>query len=112
MSAITSHVLDTSLGTPARNVGVTLVRLDAYDAAEVIGEGRTDTDGRVKDLVEGPVAAGRYGLTFDTGAYFMETRRDTFYPLVTVLFEIKDPLQHYHIPLLISPFGYSTYRGS
>ena len=114
MSAITTHILDTSLGAPAANVGVMLEQVDAYGATLVVGQSRTDADGRARDLLaEGvPLEAGRYRLTFDVGAYFMATRREAFYPDVVITFEVRDPAQHYHVPLLISPFGYSTYRGS
>jgi 5-hydroxyisourate hydrolase len=114
VSLITTHVLDTSLGAPGANVGVTLEQVDAYGATQVIGQSRTDADGRVRDLLaEGAVLeAGRYRLTFDVGAYFTATRREAFYPDVTITFEVRDATQHYHVPLLVSPFGYSTYRGS
>ena len=111
---ITTHVLDTSLGKPAGNVGVTLEQLDAYGAGHPIGQARTDGDGRVRDLVSAndPLEAGRYRLTFEVGAYFTETRRESFYPVVSITFEVRDATQHFHVPLLVSPFGYSTYRGS
>lgn len=111
---ITTHVLDTSLGAPAANIGVTLEQLDAYGAGHVIGQARTDADGRARDLLAAGsvVEAARYRLTFDVGAYFTATRRETFYPTVTVTFEVRDASQHFHVPLLLSPFGYSTYRGS
>ena len=111
---ITTHVLDTSIGKPAPNVGVALERLDAYGEGSVVGEARTDTDGRARDLVPAGYAlqAGRYRLSFDTGAYYTMTRRETFFPIVNITFDITDAAQHYHVPLLVSPFGYSTYRGS
>jgi 5-hydroxyisourate hydrolase len=114
MSQITTHVLDTSLGRAAANVAVTLEIVDAYGAAHPLGYARTDADGRVHDLLagDGALEAGRYRLTFDVGAYFTETRRETFYPQVIVMFELRDARQHYHIPLLVSPYGYATYRGS
>ena len=114
MSSITTHILDTSLGKPAANVGVTLEQVDAYGATQVLGQSRTDGDGRVRDLLADGSAleAGRYRLTFDVGAYFTATRRETFYPDVVITFEVRDAAQHYHVPLLVSPFGYSTYRGS
>ena len=114
MSSITTHILDTSLGKPAANVGVTLEQVDAYGATQVIGQSRTDQDGRARDLLAEGVAleAGRYRLTFDVGAYFTATRRETFYPDVVITFDVRDANQHYHVPLLVSPFGYSTYRGS
>jgi 5-hydroxyisourate hydrolase len=95
-------------------VGVTLEQVDAYGATQMLGQGRTDKDGRLRDLLsEGAtLEAGRYRLTFDVGAYFTATRRETFYPDVTITFDVRDAGQHYHVPLLVSPFGYSTYRGS
>lgn len=114
MSSITTHVLDTSLGTPAPNVAVTLEILDGYGAAHPLGHARTDADGRVRDLVpaESLLEPGRYRLTFDVGAYFTASRRETFFPQVMITFELRDATQHYHVPLLVSPYGYSTYRGS
>lgn len=111
---ITTHVLDTSLGKPAANVAVALERVDAYGEGSVVGESRTDADGRARDLVPAGsmLAGGRYRLSFDTGAYFTTTRRETFYPIVSITFAVADASQHYHVPLLISPFGYTTYRGS
>jgi 5-hydroxyisourate hydrolase len=111
---ITTHVLDTSLGKPAANVAIALERVDPYGEGSVIGESRTDTDGRARDLLPADhrPEAGRYRLSFDTGTYFTTTRRETFYPVVTITFEIRDATQHYHVPLLVSPYGYSTYRGS
>lgn len=107
-------MLDTALGKPAANVGVTLEQLDAYGAAHVIGQARTDADGRVRDLLksEAGLEPARYRLTFDVGGYFTATRRESFYPSVTVTFEVRDATQHFHVPLLLSPYGYSTYRGS
>jgi 5-hydroxyisourate hydrolase len=112
--SITTHVLDTALGKPAANVGVTLEQFDNYDQVRVIGEARTDKDGRARELMgsDTPLQSGRYRLTFDTGTYFLATQRETFYPAVTVTFEVRDATQHYHVPLLVSPYGYSTYRGS
>jgi 5-hydroxyisourate hydrolase len=111
---ITTHVLDTSLGMPAANVAVALEWIDAYGESSLLGESRTDADGRARDLLTAShiLKAGRYRLSFDTGAYFTTTRRETFYPMVTITFEIRDATQHYHVPLLVSPYGYSTYRGS
>ena len=111
---ITTHVLDVSLGQPAANVGVTLEQLDAYGQSRVIGEARTDEDGRARELVgaDHTGEAGRYRLTFDVGAYFTATRRETFYPHVSVTFDVRDATQHFHVPLLMSPYGYTTYRGS
>ena len=108
MSAITTHILDTSLGKPAPNVAVALENFEG----EVIGRSRTDADGRCRDLLSGPLHTGRYRLSFDVEAYFEADGRHTFYPVVQIDFEVRDASQHYHVPLLISPFGYSTYRGS
>jgi 5-hydroxyisourate hydrolase len=99
---ITTHVLDTARGRPAGGVPVRLER-DGATLAEL----ETDADGRAR-LTE-RAEAGRYRLVFDTGAYL---RGDGFYPEVSVVFEIKEPDVHHHVPLLLSPFGYTTYRGS
>lgn len=111
---ITTHILDTALGAPAANVGVVLEQLDAYGAPHIIGQSRTDADGRVRDLLasDAVLEPARYRLTFDVGAYFTATRRESFYPTVIVTFEVRDATQHFHVPLLLSPYGYSTYRGS
>jgi 5-hydroxyisourate hydrolase len=112
MSPITTHVLDTRLGAPAAGVAVVLEKLDA-GAWRPIGLGATDNDGRLTTLLaEGSLTPGRHRLTFDTGAYFQQQGVEHFYPSVTVEFEITDPAKHHHVPLLLSPFGYSTYRGS
>jgi 5-hydroxyisourate hydrolase len=112
MSPITTHVLDTRLGRPAAGVAVVLEKLDA-GSWQPIGLGATNADGRLTTLLaEGALAAGRHRLTFDTGAYFQQQGVEHFYRSVTVDFDIADPTQHYHVPLLLSPFGYSTYRGS
>jgi 5-hydroxyisourate hydrolase len=112
MSTITSHVLDTSLGKPAAGVSVSLAVLE--DGAFVeLGRGVTDHDGRVKQLLgESALSVGLYRLRFETGAHYRTAGRDSFYECVELQFQITDPSQHYHVPLLLSPFGYSTYRGS
>ena len=109
MSAITTHVLDTSRGRPAAGVPVRLEH-----AGGILGSGFTDADGRVRDLLppDAPLAAGVYRLVFDTGAYFRELAVEAFYPHVSIDFQVRDGGQHYHVPLLLSPFGYQTYRGS
>jgi 5-hydroxyisourate hydrolase len=113
MSAITTHILDVSAGVPARGVPVTLER-QTETGWEIIGKGETDEDGRLKDLLDldAGLQTGNYRLTFDTGAYFQKQQIEGFYPQVTVAFIIRNATQHYHVPLLLSPFGYSTYRGS
>ena len=107
MSHITTHVLDTSLGTPA--AGVHVVLLDADDVR--IATGFTDADGRVSSLGPDLLDAGIYRLVFETGVYFAADGRETFYPRVTIDFTVIDA-SHYHVPVLLSPFAYSTYRGS
>jgi 5-hydroxyisourate hydrolase len=81
---------------------------------QTLAEATTNADGRASNLLSDPaaLAKGVYRLTFDTSAYFHSIGVNSFYPYVTVVFEIQDPAQHYHVPLLLSPFGYSTYRGS
>src|SRR5215204_1209466 len=113
MSAITTHILDVSTGFPARGVPVTLER-QTETGWEIIGKGETDADGRVKNLLDSDaiLRTGNYRLTFDTGFYFFDRQIDSFYPNVTVAFTVFSTREHYHVPLLLSPFGYSTYRGS
>jgi 5-hydroxyisourate hydrolase len=111
ISQITTHILDTGTGRPAAGVKVVLEARAASGWQEV-AEGKTDDDGRIKNLGPEAVEAGVYRIRFETGPYFAATGTETFFPSVDVAFEIKDPGQHYHVPLLISPFAYSTYRGS
>ena len=109
---ITTHVLDLSSGRPAAGVRVTLTRDDGTARTQV-GTGVTDADGRLRDLVQtAALRAGVYELQFETGAYFRAQGISTFHPWATVTFEVSDAGQHYHVPLLVSPFGYTTYRGS
>ncbi|MEP7274409.1 MAG: hydroxyisourate hydrolase [Acidobacteriota bacterium] len=120
MSSITTHVLDVALGRPARAVPVTLEFRPVDDASpnggqwRLVGSGLTDVDGRQRTLVpaDTQLAAGTYRLTFDTDAYFAASSIQGFYPAVTVVFSVLDVSAHYHVPLLLSPFGYTTYRGS
>ncbi|HKQ59381.1 MAG TPA: hydroxyisourate hydrolase [Candidatus Eisenbacteria bacterium] len=114
MSGITTHVLDTAAGRPARGVPVRLeVRMDGKGWV-MLAERTTDADGRVKDLLAdgSKLDAGVYRITFGTGAYFTALGMQTFFPEASVVFDVSDPGQHHHVPLLLSPFGYSTYRGS
>jgi 5-hydroxyisourate hydrolase len=113
MSPITTHVLDTTHGRPATGVFVRLERLH-QGGADLLGEGRTDADGRLRDLLhaDATLTAGPHRLTFDTAAYFEALGVQAFYPTVQVTFMVHDPSQHLHVPLLLSPYGYSTYRGS
>jgi 5-hydroxyisourate hydrolase len=108
MSAVTTHVLDSARGRPAVDVGV---RLESADGAEV-DAGRTDSDGRVGDLGPDRLEPGSYRIVFDTGGYFAATGEHGFYPEVVVAFTVVDPAEHYHVPLLLAPYAYSTYRGS
>jgi 5-hydroxyisourate hydrolase len=106
---VSTHVLDGVTGRPA--VGVA-VRLDhrVGDDWQHLTSASTDSDGRVGSL--GELSAGQHRITFDTGAYFRAQGVDTFYPEVTIVFDVTDPERHHHVPLLLSPFAYSTYRGS
>jgi 5-hydroxyisourate hydrolase len=108
MSNLTTHVLDAALGRPA--VGVH-VRLESADGTELVS-GRTNDDGRVPGLVAEPLVVGDYRLVFDTGGYHRATGQTGFYPEVAITFRVSDPQEHHHVPLLLAPFAYSTYRGS
>jgi len=111
LSPITTHVLDTSRGCPA--VGVSVVLERAVDSGwQPVGRGTTDADGRVRDLLASTPEVGRYRLSFDTDSYFRAVGAAGFYPEVSVTFVVGHGEEHYHVPLLLSPFGYSTYRGS
>ena len=113
MSAITTHVLDTSTGRPGRQIAVTLERI-AADGPVNIGAGKTDDDGRCRDLIAdgSSFETGTYRITFEAGEYFAALGIDFFFPQVSIVFDVRDAEQHYHVPLLVSPYGYSTYRGS
>lgn len=113
---ITTHVLDTAIGRPGAGIAI---ELDIAEGSswKKVGSGTTDSDGRLKTLTPaGPVAPGTYKLRFATGAYFSTSLeaedRAAFFPLVEIHFTVVDGTQHFHVPLLLSPFGYSTYRGS
>jgi 5-hydroxyisourate hydrolase len=110
--SISTHVLDTALGRPAGGVAVTLSRRRAGGAWSVVGKGVTDEDGRVADLASERVDAGDYRLDFATAAYFKAAGTEAFYPEVVVVFTVTDAGAHHHVPLLLSPYGYSTYRGT
>lgn len=113
MSKITTHVLDVSVGRPAANVPVLLETQSPNGLWTEVGRGVTDSDGRLKDLTTGQtLTTGTYRLTFDTRPYFAGRNIAGLYPQVSIVFEVKSAQEHYHIPLLLSPFGYSTYRGS
>jgi len=113
MSQVTTHVLDTSLGKPAEGISVLLEKPGPKGRWLAFAKGVTNKDGRVTDLLKKDrmLKPGNYRLTFDSASYFNKNSKKHFYPLVQIVFEIKDD-NHYHVPLLMSPFGYSTYRGS
>ncbi|KAI0697568.1 transthyretin [Cytidiella melzeri] len=127
-SPVTCHVLDSSLGKPAAGVRLALyehVSAGPIGSPVLFATGRTDADGRCMQLwpaateergvkVEGAklVAGGQYNMMFWVKEYFQETGRKCFYPVVEITFEVENPDEHYHIPLLISPYSYTTYRGS
>ncbi|MFT4217506.1 MAG: hydroxyisourate hydrolase [Micropruina sp.] len=108
MSFVTTHVLDGSRGVPAS--GVTVTMTDADHA--VVAQGVTDDDGRVPSFGPDQLPSGTYHVTFGTGDYFSAAGIPTFYPSVTITVAIDSSAAHYHVPLLLSPFAYSTYRGS
>jgi hydroxyisourate hydrolase len=112
MSQITTHVLDTSKGKPAQGVYITLEKSNK-GSWTVLGKGETNSDGRLPGLLspETKLEPGIYRLVFDTASYFKVQDVKAFYPSVTITFETTDQ-SHYHVPLLLNPYGYSTYRGS
>lgn len=127
VSPITTHVLDTARGRPAAGIKVRLERLTCQEEPAAksdcpsgnekwqdLSRGATNQDGRVADLLQAgsKLETGIYRLTFETRDYYESLETQTFYPYVAIVFEITEPAQHYHVPLLLSPFGYSTYRGS
>jgi 5-hydroxyisourate hydrolase len=113
--SISTHVLDTSAGRPAEGVQVRLLRVDeaVSTIVTVISATTTNADGRVAALVPDGYAdsEGTYRLLFEAGAYFAARGQETFYTTIAIEF-VAERAQHYHVPLLLSPFGYSTYRGS
>ncbi len=110
--SLSTHVLDTAKGRPAAGVAVTCEVRDGAGWRQ-LAERRTDADGRIGDLVErGHLEAGIHRLRFATGAWADQAGETTFWPEVTVEFEVRSPDEHHHVPLLLSPYGYSTYRGS
>lgn len=113
--SISTHVLDTATGTPAVGVAYSLVHADPDSPGgpgSILASGVTDADGRGPDLADVAVPAGIYRMVFDTGGYQRARGIEGFYPETVVCFEVTDPTAHHHIPLILSPFGYSTYRGS
>ncbi|REJ82893.1 MAG: hydroxyisourate hydrolase [Bacteroidetes bacterium] len=112
MSQITTHILDTSVGKPAEGVNTYLEKLNLQNSFEFVAKGITNKDGRISDLVSNKtLESGIYRLRFETGDYYKSKNIKTFYPYIEITFEISGT-EHYHVPLLLNPFGYSTYRGS
>jgi 5-hydroxyisourate hydrolase len=113
MSRISTHILDTARGRPAAGVAVVLEQAGPDGAWTELGRGATDADGRIPDLCPGgTLLPGDYRLRFATGAYFQSLGQAAFYPEVLVQVRLDGDSERYHLPLLLSPFGYSTYRGS
>ncbi|MGA9871136.1 MAG: hydroxyisourate hydrolase [Rhodococcus sp. (in: high G+C Gram-positive bacteria)] len=108
MSGLSTHVLDAVDGAPAAGMRVRLFRAEEGE----IASGITDEDGRIAALLGEPLPAAEYRLEFDTGDYFDAKNTPTFYPIVSISFTVAGPAAHHHVPLLLSPFAYSTYRGS
>ena len=113
MSAVTTHVLDIARGRPAAGVPIVL-ELREGGAWSELGRGATDADGRLRTLLASgsKLTRGTYRITFDTGAYFQSQGAIGFYPEASIVFEVRAENEHYHVPLLLAPYGYSTYRGS
>ena len=114
MSRISTHVLDTAKGKPAAGVPVRLERQDSSSKWSSLGSGQTDQDGRCVQLLPdgATIVEGVYRLTFDTASYFAMCSVEGLYPAVEILFRVRTGEQYFHIPLLLSPNGYTTYRGS
>lgn len=110
-ATLSTHVLDATTGRPARDLSLRLDRR-VGDSWEPIGDGKTDDDGRCRSMAPDGVGHGVHRLVFDTGAYFSSTGSAGFYPEVPIVFEVTELERHHHVPLLLSPFAYSTYRGS
>jgi 5-hydroxyisourate hydrolase len=110
-SRVTTHVLDATTGRPAADVEVTLER-HAGQSWQLITSGRTDADGRISEFGPADLEHGVYRVSFAVGAYFAAQDQPTFYPEVVIVFSLENEDEHYHMPLLLSPYAYSTYRGS
>lgn len=110
--SISTHVLDTMRGTPAAGLDVALSRREPNGNWKEIAQAVTDSDGRVREMTEDELEAGEYRLEFATRPYFERSGLNAFYPQVTVVFNLDDSGGHLHVPLLLSPFGYTTYRGT
>jgi 5-hydroxyisourate hydrolase len=114
VSTLSTHVLDATTGVPAAGVEVRLYAAADNGQDDLLARVATDADGRVSRIADPPLTPGRYRLVFGTGDYFARQGTATFYPEVSITFQVGGPGagQHYHVPLLLSPFAYSTYRGS
>lgn len=110
--SISTHVLDVMRGTPAAGLEVTLSRREPDGDWKSVGESVTDADGRIRELTDGELEAGEYQLRFDTRPYFERSGLNAFYPEVLVVFSVDDASAHMHIPVLLSAFGYTTYKGT
>ncbi|GAB88386.1 hydroxyisourate hydrolase [Gordonia rhizosphera] len=108
MSGLSTHVLDAVSGAPATGVPVTLQDASGTELSSAV----TDSDGRIGQVNPYPLIPGIYHLVFDTGDWFADNDIDGFYPEIDICFEVTDPDRHYHVPVLLSPYSYSTYRGS
>jgi 5-hydroxyisourate hydrolase len=112
MSGISTHVLDTALGRPAQGLMVRLA-VERPQGFVLLAKQITDAQGRIADLLgNAPLEVATYRLHFDTDGYLRSVQQTPFFPQVEILFRVSDASSHYHVPLLLSPFGYSTYRGS
>ncbi len=110
---VSTHVLDATHGTPAPDVAVTLEVQTRDGSWASVAADITDADGRIGALVaDGDLLAGTYRLTFEVGTYYARNNVDTFFPQIVIVFAVLDATRHYHVPILLSPFAYSTYRGS
>ncbi len=113
MSKITTHILDTARGKPAPGVEVTLERAELDGGWTRLGAARTDANGRIADFTgAGELRTGAHRLRFDVAGYFAGLQAESFFTIVEIAFEVRKPMEHHHVPLLLSPFGYTTYRGS
>jgi 5-hydroxyisourate hydrolase len=114
MNRISTHVLDTAQGKPAKDVPVRLERQESPGVWRLLSSSRTDGEGRCPQLLpeNETLRAGTYRLAFDTGSYHLAQKTQGLYPVVEITFQVRDGESHFHIPLLLSPHGYTTYRGS
>ena len=114
MKRISTHILDTALGRPAKDVPVKLERQERSGNWRLLSSARTDHDGRCAQLLpeDEALSSGTYRLAFDTASHFAAQKTDALYPVVEITFQVRDGESHFHIPLLLSPNGYTTYRGS